>query len=171
LLRTAAVTAAATVTLTFDAYPVRPDDVVLVQPAQEWATADALFTTNVAPAVFGLAESSLRLLAEHGRRRGEEAAVEVAGSLAREVGGVRRRAYELIDGVPAEEAVEERLALRARALRLGVDAATALVAAGAGGAMTVSSPAQRKAREALFMLVQAQTAAVRDAILRTFAVL
>jgi hypothetical protein len=35
--------------------------------------------------------------------------------------------------------------------------------------MTLTSPAQRKAREALFLLVQAQTAPVRTATLRTFA--
>jgi alkylation response protein AidB-like acyl-CoA dehydrogenase len=168
-LRTAALTAAVTVTLTFDAYPVGADDVVLVQPAGEWSATDALFTANAVPAVFGLAESSLRLLAEHGLRRAEDAAVDAATALSRELGGVRTRAYQLIDEVPAAEAVEERLALRARALRLGVDAATALVAAGAGGAMTLGARGQRKAREALFLLVQAQTAPVRTAILRTFA--
>jgi alkylation response protein AidB-like acyl-CoA dehydrogenase len=169
LVRTAALTAAATVTLTFDAYPVAADDVVLVQPAQEWVAADALATANAAPAAFGLAESSLRLLAEQGRRRGEDLALAAARSLATELGGVRSRAYHLVDAVPAAEAVQERLGLRVRALRLAVDAATALVAAGAGGAMTSTAPAQRKAREALFLLVQAQTAAVRAATLETFA--
>jgi hypothetical protein len=141
---------------------------VAVQPAADWAAADAAATANTSPAVFGLAESTLRLLAEHGVRRREPAAVAAAAALGTQLDGVRERAYRLMDDVPAGEAVEERLALRARALRLAVDAGTALVTAGAGGAMSLAAPAQRKAREALFLLVQAQTADVRAATLATF---
>lgn len=50
-----------------------------------------------------------------------------------------------------------------------VDTTTALVIAGAGGSMAISSPAQRKAREALFLLVQAQTRASRTANLQVLA--
>jgi len=71
--------------------------------------------------------------------------------------------------VPAEEALDDRLALRARSLELAVRASAALVAIGAGGSMALSSPAQRLAREALFHLVQAQTAPVRAATLRRLA--
>jgi hypothetical protein len=94
--------------------------------------------------------------------------VAAATAIARRLGALRSRAYHLVDEAAPEEAVQERLALRAQALRAGVDAATALVAAGAGGAMTLDSPAQRKAREALFLLVQAQTPQVRAATLRTW---
>jgi hypothetical protein len=45
------------------------------------------------------------------------------------------------------------------ALDLPITITTALMAAESGPAMAVGSPAQRKAREALFPLVQAQTAA------------
>jgi alkylation response protein AidB-like acyl-CoA dehydrogenase len=168
-VRTAALTAATTVTLAFEGHRVAPDEVVVVQPFAEWAAADTLFTANAPPAVFGLAESSVRLLGDQGRRRREDAAVSAARALARRLGDVRARAYRLLDEVPPAQAVEERLALRAQASRLAVDAATALVSAGAGGAMTLTSPAQRKAREALFLLVQAQTAQVRAQTLRTFA--
>jgi hypothetical protein len=167
-LRTAALAASRTVALTFDELPVAPDAVVVVEPAAQWAAGDALVTVNAPPAAFGLAESALRLLAEHGVRRGEPAAVDAARALAARVAAVRARAYALLDAVAPREALDERLALRAEALRLGVECATALVAAGAGGAMLATAPAQRKAREALFLLVQAQTAQIRAATLRTF---
>jgi alkylation response protein AidB-like acyl-CoA dehydrogenase len=168
LLRTAALSAARTVTLELSAYPVPAHDVLLVEPAAGWAAGDALVTVNAPPAVFGLAGSALRLLAEHGVRRREPAAVAAAAALGAELDAVRARAYQLVDDVPPGDGVAERLSLRARALRLGVDAGTALVTAGAGGAMAAGAPAQRKAREALFLLVQAQTADVRAATLATF---
>jgi hypothetical protein len=167
-LGTAALAAACTVPLTFDDHPVSGSDVVAVQAATDWAAVDALATANTSPAVFGLAESALRLLAEHGVRRREPAAVAAAAALEAELDAVRDRAYHLLDVVPPGEALGERVALRARALRLAVDAGTALVTAGAGGAMAAGAPAQRKAREALFLLVQAQTADVRAATLATF---
>lgn len=168
VLRTAALAAASTVVLALDDLPVPPDAVVSVQPAAEWAAGDALVTVNAPPAAFGLAESALLLLAEHGHRRGEPAAVAAAEALAVRVAAVRDGAYALLDGAAPDEAVAERLELRARALRLAVECTTALVTAGAGGAMVTASPAQRKAREALFLLVQAQTAQIRAATLRTF---
>ena len=167
-LATAALSAARTVALTFTGHRVRATDVVAVRPADAWALDDARATVNVSPAVFGLADSCLRFLAEHGVRRREPAAVAAAAALGAELGAVRGQAYRLLDEVPGGEALDERLALRARALRLAVDAATALVTAGAGGAMRLDAPAQRKAREALFLLVQAQTADVRAATLATF---
>jgi hypothetical protein len=167
-LVTAALAAARTVPLTFEGHRVAASGVVAVQPAAEWAAVDARVTANTSPAVFGLAESALRLLAEHGVRRREPAAVAAAAALGAELDGVRSRAYHLLDAVPPGEARQERVALRARALRLAVDAGTALVTAGAGGAMAAGAPAQRKAREALFLLVQAQTADVRAATLATF---
>src|SRR3954468_3041910 len=167
-LRTAALAASRTVVLTLDELPVAPEAVVVMQPAASWAAEDALVTVNAPPAAFGLAESALRLLAEHGVRRQEPAAVEAARALAARLGAVRARAYALLDDVAPEEALDERLALRAKALRLAVESATALVVAGAGGAMLTTAPAQRKAREALFLLVQAQTTQIRAATLATF---
>jgi siroheme synthase len=58
--------------------------------------------------------------------------------------------------------------VRARAGRLAVDAAPALVVAGAGRSMLLTSPAQRLLREAAFLLVQAQTAEARAAALDHF---
>jgi len=82
---------------------------------------------------------------------------------------LRQRAYRLVDEVPAEEQVEQRLRLRAQTLHLLLTSSAALVAAGAGAAVSLGSPAQRYAREALFLLVQAQTAPVRAATLEVYA--
>ena len=71
--------------------------------------------------------------------------------------------------MPAYEQVEDRLALRGASLELAVRAATALVVATGGSAMALSAPPQRLAREALFHLVQAQTAPVREATLQRLA--
>jgi hypothetical protein len=54
-------------------------------------------------------------------------------------------------------------------LELVVRAATALVTATGGSAMSLDAAPQRLAREALFQLVQAQTAPVREATLRQLA--
>lgn len=78
---------------------------------------------------------------------------------------LRRAAYALLHHVPADEQVEDRLAPRAATLELAVRAATSLVAASGGSAMSLSAPPQRLLREALFHLVTAQTAPVREATL------
>src|SRR5205085_1700468 len=115
VLGTAALAAASTVVLTLDELAVPPDTVVLVEPAGQWAAGDALVTVNAPPAAFGLAESALRLLAEHGVRRREPAAVDAARALGARVAAVRARAYALLDDVGSDEALDERLALRAQA--------------------------------------------------------
>ncbi|MDX6212493.1 MAG: hypothetical protein QOF82_1580, partial [Frankiales bacterium] len=62
-----------------------------------------------------------------------------------------------------------RLEIRGAALELVTVATAGLVAAGAGGSMSLRHPAQRWAREGLFHLIQAQTPAVRAATLERFA--
>src|SRR3954470_4134796 len=97
LLRTAALTAASTVVLTLDDLPVPADAVVVVQSGAEWAANDAQVTVNAPPAAVGLAESALGLVARHGVRRREPAAVEAARALAARLGAVRSGAYALLD--------------------------------------------------------------------------
>lgn len=125
-----------------------------------------LKTVNATPAVFGLLRAAVHRLEQTAVRRGEDEGIDLARRLAREGGLVRAEVYRLIDDVPAEEEIERRLSLRAHAMELTVRATTALVAAGAGASMGLGSPAQRMAREALFHIVQAQTAPVRTATLR-----
>ena len=168
-LRTAALQAAVTVTLTFTGYRVAPSDVVSVQPWKVWSAADRNATVNVQPAALGLAASAVRLLAEQGEARAEPEAVELAGRLGERLGAVRSEAYALLDDVPPGAEHARRLELRVAAHRLLVEATTALVVAGAGGGLAAGAVAQRKAREALFLLVQAQTSDSRRAALRAWA--
>lgn len=142
-----------TVTLHLDGYVVADADVVQRTPRATWAATDAAAGANVQPSTFGVARAALVELA--GR---DEA---TAASLSTRLHDVRRRAYGLMDDVPAGEALEERLALRAEALLLGVEATSALVTSVGGRAMTGANPAQRWAREALFHLVFAQTRPAR----------
>jgi alkylation response protein AidB-like acyl-CoA dehydrogenase len=158
-----ALRAALTVALAFDRFLLPDDAVVSVQPIDDWLAADRLGSANSKPAVFGLAASALRLLADAGHRRGEGAAVDAADRMADRLRTVRDRAYALLDDPDPASALDERLRLRAASHQVLMEATTGLVVAGAGGSMAAGAPAQRKAREALFLLVQAQTAASRRA--------
>lgn len=135
------------------------DDAVLaVVPAAEWAAADARQTANANPAVFVVCAAALAGLSAAGG-----GAAELAGALDTRRRSLRARAYELLDTVPADERLDERLAIRAAAGELAVRAATAEIAAAGGRGLAPGHPAQRHAREALFLLTQAQTAALRAA--------
>ena len=90
-------------------------------------------------------------------------------ALAAEGAGLRSRGYALLDDVPPQERIADRLAIRGSALELLNRSAAALIAAGAGPSMLLSNPAQRLAREALFHLVQASTPAMREAVLHRLA--
>ena len=79
---------------------------------------------------------------------------------------LRSHAYALMDEAPVGTRMSERLAVRAAALELAITATSGLVAAGAGASMSLDHPAQRWAREALFHLIQAQTAPVREATMQ-----
>jgi alkylation response protein AidB-like acyl-CoA dehydrogenase len=167
-IRLAAVQAAVTVTLQLRGLRVPAERIVSTQAVADWAASDDLVTVNVNPAVFGVTASAVELLAAQGERRGEPEAVDAASWLGARLAGLRSQAYALLDEVPPAEQTELRLALRARSHRLMVEATTALVIAGAGGAVAAGSAAARKAREALFLLVQAQTAAGRRSALKTW---
>lgn len=164
-MRVAALEAASTVTLTLRGLVVPEDRVVSTEPITRWAAADDLTTVNTNPAVFGLTASAVELLAAQGERRGEREAVAVAGRLGERLAVLRAEAYGLVDGVPPQEETARRLAVRAQAHRLMIDATSALVIAGAGASMAAGAAAQRKAREGLFLLVQAQTRAGRASAL------
>jgi Acyl-CoA dehydrogenase, N-terminal domain len=131
-------------------------DVVLTEPLDEWRTADADRTADVSAAVFGVAAECARRIE----------VTEVAAALSAELDEVRARAYRLQDEAGPRP---ERIAARAQAHALALRASAALVAAGAGRSMLATSPAQRLAREALFLLIQAQDADVRAAQLNVLA--
>ena len=137
-------------------------DVALIEPLAAWRATDAARTADVSPAVFGVAAEAVRRL----RERADETTDYLTDRLDDELDGLRTSAYALADDPDAVTRTEERLQLRAQAHLLAIRATTALVTAGAGRSMLLDSAAQRLARAALFLLVQGQTAAVREATLR-----
>ena len=147
--------------LTLDSVVVPDDHVVLVDRAA-WLESDARKTSDVNPATFGIARGAIDELDELATQRGDERLRALADTLAHQVRDVRSRAYTAAD---EDGSVEDRLALRAQALDLCVQAALAVVTARAGAAMQAGRSAERRMREALFLQVQAQTAATRAASL------
>lgn len=168
-LRLAAMQGTSTVRLTLDRLHVPDGDIVAVLPLEVWRADDALRTANAAPHLFGLHREIVRRLRDAAEHRGDRTAARVADRLGEAGERTRTEAYRLIDEVPADERLEERLALRAASLDLAVRGSTALVTATGGRAMSADNSAQRLAREALFYLVQAQTPPVREATLRRIA--
>lgn len=139
-----------TVSVHLDDVFVADADVVLTEPLAEWRATDAERTADVSPAVFGVtAECITRLGVD-----------DASARLTAELDEIRCRAYELQDAAGPRP---ERLAVRAQAHALALRASAALVAAGGGRSMLATSPAQRLAREALFLLIQGQDADTRAA--------
>ncbi|MEU1042602.1 acyl-CoA dehydrogenase family protein [Streptomyces sp. NPDC005551] len=156
-LRLAALGASRTVSLELDGLWLSEDAVALRVPYETWAAGDRPKNTNASPAVFGITEAALGLLT------GDPAAEETARGLRARLGRVRRQAYALADHPVPHEHLDERLACKTQAYDLMRAATTAAVVAGGGRAMDLGSPAQRLAREGMFLLVQGQTAEVRGA--------
>ncbi|MDT7845556.1 acyl-CoA dehydrogenase family protein [Streptomyces justiciae] len=155
-MRLAALTAARTVSLELDGLWLPESSVLLRTPQEQFALLDIPRSTNTSPAVFGVAYAALRVVAENGEP-------ETAEALRARVDEVRRKAYDLADHPVPHEHVEERLTLRTRAYDLMRAATTAAVVSGGGRTMDLRSPAQRLAREGMFLLIQGQTSVVRRA--------
>ena len=137
-----------TVSVHLDDVFVDDADVVLVESLDEWRATDAERTADVSPAVFGVTAECVRRLADAG------------AAFVPQVDELRVTAYALQD---EQGPRDERIAVRARAHALALRASAALVAAGAGRSMLAGNPAQRLAREALFLLIQGQDAEIRAA--------
>ncbi|PBC65890.1 acyl-CoA dehydrogenase [Streptomyces sp. Tue6028] len=159
-MRLAALTASRTVSLELDGLLLPDDAVALRVPYATWAAGDRPRNTNASPAVFGITEAALGLL---DAPDGDPAARATAQELRARLDEVRRLAYGLADHPVPGERIEERLAAKTRAYDVMRAATTAAVVAGGGRAMGLDSPAQRLAREGMFLLVQGQTAEVRRA--------
>ncbi|MFJ5533027.1 acyl-CoA dehydrogenase family protein [Streptomyces sp. NPDC093261] len=156
-MRLAALTAARTVSLDLHGLWLPGESVVLRTPREKFALVDRPRNTNASPAVFGVAYAALDLL------EGNPEAKETARSLRGRLDEARREAYALWDHPVPHERIEERLAWKLRAHDLMRTATTAALVAGGGRSMGLDSRAQRLAREAMFLLVQGQTAEVRRA--------
>jgi transcriptional regulator of acetoin/glycerol metabolism len=132
--------------------------VALRAPYAEWAKTDRPKPTNASPAVFGVAQAALALLDD-----------DTSGPIRTRLDEVRKQAYALADHPVPHEHLAERLALRTQAYEVLMTATTAAVVAGGGRSLSLTSKAQRLAREALFLLVQGQTAESRRAHLKALA--
>ncbi|MFE6823209.1 acyl-CoA dehydrogenase family protein [Streptomyces sp. NPDC057690] len=155
-MRLAALGAARTVSLELDGLWLPEEAVALRTPHERWSAADRLRTVNANPAVFGVTEAALTLLDE-----------DTAAPLRARLTEVRTRAYALADGPAPHEHLAERLALRTRASEVMRTVTTAAVVTGGGRSMLLTNRAQRLAREALFLMVQAQTRESRADHLRS----
>jgi alkylation response protein AidB-like acyl-CoA dehydrogenase len=167
-LATAALAGSATVTLSLDGLRIDDDDVVAMPSVEQWLAADERTTANANPAVFGLATAIVARLRTHGEQRDEPEAVAAATRLGDQVDRLRTSAYRLVDEIAPGDQLDRRLQVRADAGRVVAEAAACYVTACAGAAMLPGHPAQRHAREAMFLQVQGQTAAVRRAALRVW---
>ncbi|MFJ9243406.1 acyl-CoA dehydrogenase family protein [Streptomyces sp. NPDC101776] len=157
-MRLAALTASRTVSLELNDFWLPDDAVALRTPYAEWARIDRPKPTNASPAVFGVAAAALALLDD-----------DTADPLRTRLDEVRKAAYALAEHPVPHEHLAERLALRTQAYEVLMTATTAAVVAGGGRSLSLTSRAQRLAREALFLLVQGQTAESRAAHLKALA--
>lgn len=153
-----------TVTLTFEHCIVPDERIMLLESAEQWRRADRLTSAVGAPATIGIAERSLRLLAEID----DPAAEDTAGRLGREHTAAVDRYGELVEAIAAgDDVVQDATHHRAELVQLAKRSSMALLAAVGGRGMDLAHPAQRLAREADFFVIQAQTADGRQATLRS----
>lgn len=157
-MRLAALSASRTVSLELDGLWLPEDAVALRVPYSEWAKTDRPTPTNASPAVFGVAEAALALLDD-----------DTSGPIRTRLDNVRKQAYTLAEHPVPHEYLAERLSLRTQAYEVLMTATTAAVVAGGGRSLSLTSKAQRLAREALFLLVQGQTAESRRVHLKALA--
>lgn len=148
--------------------PVRFDDcfvsdaeAITIPDVDAWRRADDAKTANVNPAIFGIARGAISELDDLATARDDSRVRALALKLAAECIDIRQRGYAAID---QDLDVDVRLTIRAEALDLLMRACLAVVTARAGASMMSGCSAERRVREALFMQVQAQTAATRAAM-------
>lgn len=135
----AAEAASATVALTLSGHRVEAGRVLAVEAYEHWRARDARGLRHNGYFALGVTERAARLL-------GSTDLAAEAEALA----------------TALDEGPDERVAgVRAEACLLAVRATTALVAAGGGGAVGLDDPAQRLARDAMFLLVFGQTPSIR----------
>lgn len=150
-----------------------PDSQVLfVEDLASWSAADALTVCRVSPMVFGCMRGAIADLHDAGSIQGDADTLALAEALAQDCRQLRRDAYSLFDESSSDgsghspEMQQGHRLYRAQALDLAMRCAQAAVIARAGGAMPIGTPAERRLREAAFLLVQAQTTQSRQASLQ-----
>jgi alkylation response protein AidB-like acyl-CoA dehydrogenase len=148
---------ARTVPLELRGLVIGDDGVLQTLSITEWSRDDDAKAANVSPAVFGVSEAAIDLLAASR----DTAARGAAQRLRRRMHRLRDDAYHLLDEVDPFERLDERLRLRATALGLCLQAGSAAVVSGGGRSLLAAERAQLYTRWGLFLSVQAQTAALR----------
>ena len=142
-LALAAVNASGTVVLRLRDHPVPAERVVRREPVADWMARDAISLRSNASLALGVSRRAVDL---HGD-------TDAGHALGAELDALRHA----LDTRPSEELAD----LRAEATVLALRTATSLMAATGGRAVVRDHHAQRLAREALFLLVQGQTPAIR----------
>jgi len=145
-LQLAAVNSSATVTLTYNADPVTADRVTRVEPYADWKYRYGFGLRTNGSLALGVASRCCVLL-DHGDFTAELAAIRTELDSAD------------IDAMPLARAAASAFAVRA---------AAALVATTGGRSVTMVEHGQRLLREAMFLLVQGQTPAIREHLVSLF---
>ena len=137
---------------------LHPEDVLYLEDLPDWRAHDEVKAANANPATFGIARGALADLHAIAEKRSDEVLQQWCADLVEQVRACRRQAYAAADA-PLDGAhhLEARRLIRARSLQLAQQATTAVVVAQSGGSMVTGCSAERRAREVLFMHVQAQT--------------
>ncbi len=148
-LELAAVNASSTVTVHFEDHFVPDDRLTVIEPLREWMVRDATGLRTNGSLALGLARRCLTLLGDHGDALADK---------------LTHRRASLDDAAPGAAMANARAEASAFALRCSA----ALLAQGGGRGIVRDHQAQRLAREALFLLVQGQTAAIKSAQLEVF---
>lgn len=147
--------------LTLSSVFVADELVGAVLDREQWMADDAVASADANPSAFGVARGAIAELNLIAEQRSDPSLAELAVALATDCRAIRAAAYDAI-GNP-DVATVDRLKLRAASLDLTNRAATAVIVARAGAAMSSGQSAERRVREAMFLQVQAQTAASRRA--------
>ena len=150
----------------FDNVAIPATDVIALTPVDSWMADDRQRTADANPSAFGLARAAIAELDELAAQRNDSLMRVLATDLASQCRDMRAQAYALMEDADREGTRVQRLDLRAQALDLATRAAMANVTARAGASMMTGCSAERRLRESMFLLVQAQTADTRAASLR-----
>jgi alkylation response protein AidB-like acyl-CoA dehydrogenase len=168
-LSLAAVEGSRTERVTLHDVVVPSADVISTQSLSHWRREDLGIASDARGHHFGLADTVLDELAKAESPR----AREVAQAWRPRVDQLRSDAYGLADEAKAakdeQHRIDERLAVKVAVTEALGTATRALLAARSGRGLALDDTAQLHARSALFVLVQGQSADVRDAQLAHFA--
>jgi hypothetical protein len=155
--------------VTLDDVVVSASDVILTQSLTDWRKADLATAGDTRPQYFGLAGTVLDELDE----AGHPGARRVARVWRPRIDALRADAYALADEATAaadeRHRITERVATKVSTGEALAVITRALVVARSGRGITLDDTAQLHARSALFLLVQGQSADVRDAQLARLA--